>query len=243
MSIVRMFSVPEDCGRLEVVLDRSWEVQPVTWAALTWWDPLPCGPQLLAQLHNPDPLPFPSPALSVVGHPPPPRRKLPPTHLHFRSTSVSPSPIPARARSYSFRDRSGSSSASPLACPLPPSPDSGAYNSVFLHSDSASPAVSPRSGAGLYCSSPVFSRGMFPTPPDSVYHHRHTRGGGGGRPRSGNKFSFSKVGVAPPAPLPGHSYSQSALAMVTPPSFSDAGLRSSSLCLPVPEVGYNTSYY
>ena len=61
-------------GRLEVVLDRSWETQSVTWAGgahltpddtpgatcppgapahlpgLTWWDPLPCGQELLGQV-------------------------------------------------------------------------------------------------------------------------------------------------------------------------------------------------
>ena len=89
-------SSSDEYGRLEVVLDRSWEVQPVTWSSLTWWDPLPCGQELLRSLTNPDPLPFPSPALSVMCHPPSPRRKLPPTSLNFRSTSVSPSPIPLR---------------------------------------------------------------------------------------------------------------------------------------------------
>ena len=88
----RQLSITEEFGRLDVVLDRSWEVQPVTWSALTWWDPLPCGKELIASLGNTEPLPFPSPALSVVGHPPTPRRKLPPQALNFRSSSASPSP-------------------------------------------------------------------------------------------------------------------------------------------------------
>ena len=56
-------------GRLEVVLDRSWEVQSITWSNLTWWDPLPCGQELLASIKTSDPLPLPhpSPALSLLG--------------------------------------------------------------------------------------------------------------------------------------------------------------------------------
>ena len=131
-------SVSDGGGRLEVVLDRSWEVQSITWSNLTWWDPLPCGQELLSSIKTSDPLPQPSPALSLIGHPPTPRRKLPPTHLSFRSTSTSPSPIPPRTNTrYSFGDPR-SYSSSPLAWALPPSPES--YNSVFLHSDSSSPS-------------------------------------------------------------------------------------------------------
>jgi len=151
-------------GRLEVVLDRSWEVQSITWSNLTWWDPLPCGQELLASIKTSDPLPQPSPALSLLGHPPTPRRKLPPTHLSFRSMSTSPSPIPPRTNPrYSFGDPH-SYSSSPLAWPLPPSPES--YNSVFLHSDSSSPSYpfpcTPSSISPQYiCSSPFNPQPQF----------------------------------------------------------------------------------
>ena len=165
----------DDFGRLDVVLDRSWEVQPVTWSSLTWWDKLPCGQELISSLSNPDPLPFPSPALSVIGHPPTPRRKLPPTHLNFRSSSASPIP----ARSYPERGYQGYSaySNSPLACPLPASPDSQSFNSVFLHSESSPGCQSSTTPSPHYlCSSPLLqqSRAIFPTPPDSM-HRRYSR--------------------------------------------------------------------
>ena len=67
-------------------LDRSWETRPVTWNNLTWWDPLPCGLDLVSSLKSTEPLPLSSPALSVVGQPPTPRRPLPPTQLQFYST-------------------------------------------------------------------------------------------------------------------------------------------------------------
>jgi len=143
------------------VLDRSWETRPVTWSNLTWWDPLPCGQSLVSSLSSSQPLALPSPALSVVGQPPTPRRHLPPTQLKFRSFSVSPSPIPTRTDS-------------PLAWPLPPSPHSQSYNSVFLHSDSSTPPyqapVTPSSLSSLYCSSPMYqeSKPIFPTPPECV---------------------------------------------------------------------------
>lgn len=267
----RQLSITEEFGRLDVVLDRSWEVQPVTWAALTWWDPLPCGKELIASLGNTDPLPFPSPALSVVGHPPTPRRKLPPQALNFRSSSASPSPIPLTRghanRQYTFRDRSGSS---PLAFPLPPSPDSQSFNSVFLHSQSESDpspspsyqqqpvAKTPSLSPHYMCSSPVplmarkesLNRGLYPTPPDSVFHHnRQARGQH--NTRSGNKFSFSKVPfpsqLPNPAPGPGKSFSQSAVSMMSTPQSlaNDRAMRPSTVDLPSTDSGSGShcSYY
>ena len=129
------------------MLDRSWEVQPVTWSQLTWWDPLPCGQLLLAHLGKSasgvcgGPL-FPSPAVSMRPNPPTPHRRLPPTHLNFNNVggggSSSSSPIPftrrrsvATVASYlSLSSSSSMSNCSPLAVPLPLSPDS--FSSVFL---------------------------------------------------------------------------------------------------------------
>ena len=37
--------------RLEVLLDRSWEKESITWTGLTWWDPLPCGQDFVVQVH------------------------------------------------------------------------------------------------------------------------------------------------------------------------------------------------
>ena len=260
----RKLSISEEFGRLDVVLDRSWEVQPVTWGALTWWDPLPCGKELISSLGNTDPLPFPSPALSVVGHPPTPRRKLLPQALHFRSTSASPSPIP-RARGqgnlqYSFRYRSGSGS-SPLAFPLPPSPDSQSFNSVFLHSESdPSPsyqhhvAKTPSLSPHYMCSSPLpqtekkesLHRSLYPTPPDSMFH-QNRRAREHYNTRSGNKFSFSKVPQflsQIPNQTAGKvkSFSQSAVSFATPPSMANE-LRPCSIDLPPNDSGSNYSYY
>lgn len=250
-------SSSEEFGRLEVVLDRSWEVQPVTWSSLTWWDPLPCGAELVASLTNPDPLPFPSPALSVMGHPPTPRRKLPPMHLNFRSTSASPSPIPRshhHQTRYSYCDKA-SSSSSPLACPLPPSPDSQSFNSVFLDSEHSYHYnnKTPNSSSPQYhCSSPypLFPgqnniRSHYPTP-DSNQRSHYPTPDSGQRPsplprdhkRSGYRFSFSKC------PVPGH-YSQSAI--MTPPSPSYSGSDGLSggrkLSLGNLPSGPNHSYY
>jgi len=283
----RQLSITEEFGRLDVVLDRSWEVQPVTWGALTWWDPLPCGKELIASLGSTDPLPFPSPALSVVGHPPTPRRKLPPQALNFRSSSASPSPIPPQAlnfrscsdspspiplarglanRQYTFRDRSGSS---PLAFPLPPSPDSQSFNSVFLHSSESSdpspsyqqqqPVMTKAPSPHYMCSSPVplmerkdlsLNRGIYPTPPDSVFHHhRQTRENY--NTRSANKFSFSKAHypsqLTSQAPGQVKSFSQSAVFnMSTPQSIAnERAQRPSTLDLPTADSGSgsNCSYY
>jgi len=152
----------EQAGRLEAVLDRSWELQSVTWASLTWWDRMPCGKELLSSLGRPHlPACLPSPALSVVCQPPTPRRQLfPPHQLSFPSLSASPITSPHQ-------------SCSPLAWPLPPSPDSaGSSVSVFLHSDS-SHSISPH----YTCSSPLYqAQALFPTPPDQS---------------PANKFSFA----------------------------------------------------
>eukprot|EP00092_Neocalanus_flemingeri_P033339 GFUD01036254.1.p1 GENE.GFUD01036254.1~~GFUD01036254.1.p1 ORF type:complete len:225 (-),score=56.04 GFUD01036254.1:128-802(-) len=207
-----MAGVAGSGGRLEVVLDRSWEVQSVTWSNLTWWDPLPCGQELMSMINTTDPLPLPSPALSLLGHPPTPRRKLPPTHLSFRSMSTSPSPIPPRTNTrYSFGDPR-SYSSSPLAWPLPPSPDS--YNSVFLHSDSSSPfPCTPSSISPQYlCSSPYNYQPTahhLPTPPDSEGHPYPPQSY---KPPP-NMFSFSK---RPPPPSLPH------LTTFTPPTQGDS---------------------
>jgi len=243
-------SSSDEFGRLEVVLDRSWEVQPVTWSSLTWWDPLPCGQDLLKTLSNPEPPPFPSPALSVMGHPPTPRRRLAPTHLKFAS-SASPSPIPKMGQRYSWCDQV-SYSSSPLAYPLPSSADdSQFYNSVFLHSETSpsfDASKTPNSVSPRYnCSSPKYPNPIpnqvqdhniiYPTPPDSMHRH-HSMSRSQLYKRPGNKFSFSKASV-----LRGQCYS-----MLTPPMHNqETGggpgyiSRNSSLGLPVADG--NTSYY
>jgi len=195
----------DDFGRLDMVLDRSWEVQPVTWSSLTWWDRLPCGQDLLASLNTLDPLPFPSPALSVIGHPPTPHRKLPPTHLNFRSASASPSPIPARSLTDHRYQGGYSYSNSPLACPLPPSPDSQSFNnSVFLPSES-SPGYQVQSSTTpsphYICSSPLVqntglghlhqSRLLYPTPPDSMVQYCRDK------QQARSRFSFSRASLPP----------------------------------------------
>lgn len=152
------FSLP---GRLEWVLDRSWEVQPVTWSQLTWWDPLPCGQLLLAHLAATagPPLLAPSPAVSMRPNPPTPhRRRLLPTHLNFNSSgggdggggySSSSSPIPFTRRrsvttiaSSSLSSSATMSNCSSLAVPLPPSPDDS-FSSVFLPDSPPSSGSSP----------------------------------------------------------------------------------------------------
>ena len=201
-----------------MVLDRSWEVQSVTWSNLTWWDPLPCGQELLYMINTSDQIPLPSPALSLIGHPPTPHRMLPPTHLTFRSMSTSPSPIPPRTNQrYSFGEHH-SHSSSPVAWPLPTSPDS--YNSVFLHSDSSSPSYpfpfTPSSISPQYiCSSPYNCQPnqqaqQLLSPPDSEGHPSYP-------PQSfkssDNMFHFSKR-LPPPPLLPSSAF--------TPPNQSDS---------------------
>jgi len=171
-------------GRLEAVLDRSWEIEPVTWRQLTWWDRLPCGQSLMSQIQQePEfPLPFPSPAFSMITNPPTPhrKRKMPPTHLSFRSSS--PSPIPSRPACHA----SSAYSSSPLAWPLPPSPES--YGSVFLPNSPTDPFFTPTSSSSCY--TPTFPPATFgrncamsdsmlrrattllPTPPDSEERSR-----------------------------------------------------------------------
>ena len=131
-------------GRLETVLDRSWETQSVTWTGLTWWDPLPCGSELLSQVTRPHlPLPLLSPSLSLLCHPPSPQYQ----DISSQS-SISSSPTPVHS----------SYSSSPLAWPLPLSPDS--YNSVFLpNSDSSPDFPSPPTPH------------PFPSPPN-YYHNK-----------------------------------------------------------------------
>eukprot|EP00088_Acartia_fossae_P017752 TRINITY_DN20156_c0_g1_i1.p1 TRINITY_DN20156_c0_g1~~TRINITY_DN20156_c0_g1_i1.p1 ORF type:complete len:221 (+),score=37.93 TRINITY_DN20156_c0_g1_i1:69-731(+) len=190
-------------GRLEAVLDRSWEIQPVTWRQLTWWDPFPCGEMLLTQMSREDPFPFPSPALSMLTNPPTPhrQRRMAPTHLSFRSSS--PSPIPLRQPRHQQ-----ASSSSPLAWPLPPSPDS--YGSVFLPNspDPSTPPVnnSPASSFPFSSSYPARSMAMsesmlrrattlLPTPPDS--EERQRKPGAGQRSHSYKVFNFP---MPPPPP-------------------------------------------
>jgi len=205
-------------GRLEVMLDRSWEVQSVTWSNLTWWDPLPCGQELIKMVNTTDPLPLPSPALSLQGQPPTPRRKMPPTHLSFGSMSTSPSPIPLRTNyhRHSYGDHA-SFSSSPLAWPLPPSPDSS--SSVFLHSDSSSPSYpfpyTPSSVSPPYTSSSPYylqSALQLPTPPDSVGRASSYPPPNIKQP-SHHMFSFVKNIPVPPLPPP---------LDFTPPSHGDS---------------------
>jgi len=189
-------------GRLEAVLDRSWEIEPVTWSQLTWWDPIPCGQLLVSQLHQEDlPYPFPSPALSMLTNPPTPhrRRKMAPTHLSFRSSS--PSPIPMR-RSSSY------SASSPLAWPLPPSPDS--IHSVFLPNSSpdymasysypSSATLSPTLPSRSFTMSESMLRraSLLPTPPDSEEKMR--KGFRSQRAQSYKVFNFP---LPPPTLSPG----------------------------------------
>lgn len=62
--------------RLDTVLDRSWEVQPVTWSQLTWWDPMPCGQILMSHLHHDEfSIYLPSPAFSMHNNPPTPQKR------------------------------------------------------------------------------------------------------------------------------------------------------------------------
>jgi hypothetical protein len=159
-------------GRLESVLDRSWEVQPVTWSQLTWWDPIPCGQLLMGHLQQEEfSLYFPSPALSMLNNPPTPqkRRKMQPTQLNFQASS----PIPAVRRSSLLSNSSG-----PLAWPLPPSPDS--FSSVFLPNSSPdcnnnqfsissthSPTHTKRSFTMVDSMLRRASSSLLPTPPDS----------------------------------------------------------------------------
>jgi len=162
-------------GRLDLVLDRSWEVQPVTWSQLTWWDPIPCGQILMSHLHRDEfGMYLPSPAFSMHNNPPTPqkRRKMQPTQLNFQNSS---SPIQMR-RSSIISNSSLVGNNSPLAWPLPPSPDS--FTSVFLPNlspDSSghfnystlSPTKTKRSFTMVDSMLRRASSSLLPTPPDS----------------------------------------------------------------------------
>jgi len=62
-----------DWRKLEVLLDRSWEKESITWNGLTWWDPLPCGRDFVVQVARYLQPSLPSPALSLLGNPPSPQ--------------------------------------------------------------------------------------------------------------------------------------------------------------------------
>jgi len=194
-------------GRLDTVLDRSWEVQPVTWSQLTWWDPMPCGQILMSHLHHDEfSLYLPSPAFSMHNNPPTPqkRRKMQPTQLDFQPASSSPIDVQNQLRRSSLLSNSSLvSNCSPLAWPLPPSPDS--FTSVFL------PNLSPDSTPGHFnysANSPTkmkrsftmvdsmlrrASSSILPTPPDS-----EDKKGVGHRSLSYKVFNFPM----PPPTLP-----------------------------------------
>jgi len=145
-----------DWRRLEVLLDRSWEKESITWTGLTWWDPLPCGQDFVVQVTRYLQPPLPSPALSILCNPPTPR--LPSSHLtHF------PSRLQARSLSTSY-------SLNEAACTIANlSPDS--YQSVFSTSPDYAFPPTPSSSPPLLsqpCARPAPESVGFPTPPDSV---------------------------------------------------------------------------
>jgi len=145
-----------DWRRLEVLLDRSWEKESITWTGLTWWDPLPCGQDFVVQVTRYLQPPLPSPALSLLCNPPTPR--LPSSHLtHF------PSRLQAKSLSTSY-------SLNEAACTLANlSPDS--YQSVFSTSPDYAFPPTPSSSPPLLsqpCARPAPESVGFPTPPDSV---------------------------------------------------------------------------
>ena len=164
--------------RLEVLLDRSWEKESITWTGLTWWDPLPCGQDFVVQVRliwtisgfikwknlftsflqvtrylQP---PLPSPAFSLLCNPPTP--KLSSSHL-----ARFPSRLQVRSLSTSYSLNE--------ACTLAnPSPES--YQSVFSTSPDYAFPPTPSSSPPLLsqpCALPV----GFPSPPDSVPRKVH----------------------------------------------------------------------
>jgi len=140
-----------DWRRLEVLLDRSWEKESITWTGLTWWDPLPCGQDFVVQVTRYLQPPLPSPAFSLLCNPPTP--KLSSSHL-----ARFPSRLQVRSLSTSYSLNE--------ACTLAnPSPES--YQSVFSTSPDYAFPPTPSSSPPLLsqpCALPV----GFPTPPDSV---------------------------------------------------------------------------
>jgi len=145
-----------DWRRLEVLLDRSWEKESITWTGLTWWDPLPCGQDFVVQVTRYLQPPLPSPALSLLCNPPTPR--LPSSHLtHF------PSRLQAKSLSTSYSLNEASCTLANL------SPDS--YQSVFSTSPDYAFPPTPSSSPPLLsqpCARPAPESVGFPTPPDSV---------------------------------------------------------------------------
>jgi len=140
-----------DWRRLEVLLDRSWEKESITWTGLTWWDPLPCGQDFVVQVTRYLQPPLPSPALSLLCNPPTPKLSL--SHL----TSFPPRlQVRSLSTSYSLSE----------VCPLAnPSPES--YQSVFSTSPDYAFPPTP-SSSPLLLSQPSAHPVGFPTPPDSV---------------------------------------------------------------------------
>lgn len=113
-------------GRLELALDRSWELHPNTWSSMTWWDPLACGDSLLTSLLSDNArCPPPSPTTSLYTNPPTPFefRDPPPTPTNFSFRGSASSSDPS-----ALRRTSDESIFSPLAWPLPTTPAGNAWS-------------------------------------------------------------------------------------------------------------------
>jgi len=135
----------QDWRRLEVLLDRSWEKESITWTGLTWWDPLPCGQDFVVQVTRYLQPPLPSPALSLLCNPPTPKLS---SHLARFPSRLQ---VGSLSTSYSLNE----------ACTLAnPSPES--YQSVFSTSPDYAFPPTPSS------SPPLLSQSCAPSPPDSV---------------------------------------------------------------------------
>lgn len=123
-------------GRLELALDRSWELEPNTWSSMTWWDPVPCGDSLFSSvLSEHDKCPPPSPTTSLYTNPPTPFefRDPPPTPTNFSFRSSASSGDPAAPRRISDENI-----FSPLSWPLPTTPAGTAWSPCAGLSSSSS---------------------------------------------------------------------------------------------------------
>jgi len=145
-----------DWRKLEVLLDRSWEKESITWNGLTWWDPLPCGRDFVVQVARYLQPSLPSPALSLLGNPPTPQvpkssLESYPARLQTRNLSISFSPM----------ENFFPSNASPESCQsvFSTSPDF-----AYPPTPSSSPPLLNRPDALMPATEPT---GM-PTPPDSL---------------------------------------------------------------------------
>lgn len=174
-----------DWRRLEVLLDRSWEKESITWTSLTWWDPLPCGQDFVVQVTRYLHPPLPSPALSILCNPPTPKLSTPhsarlPSRLQVRSLSAS----------FSLNEAFG------LANPSPES-----YQSVFSTSPDYAFPPTPSSSSPPLLSQPCAHPVGFPTPPDSVPRKMQDRQAC--NPTTRRIFDFpctSSERISPPAP-------------------------------------------